>query len=231
MKNSLVFIPLAFSFTAQAIFLDAPNIKVLERKSLTYQVPPGNLFVNIGIAYEEDSEFSEQYILSQIEKSNLSFGYCDVTISSVELLKVKFNNREMQNIIDNESPYKAPVEIEMFNLKRPFDLPMSFLVKDRRGHKVAKANTQSSVARLEFATKQPWRLMENLIYINDYPDRTPNADRTYSTLAHELAHVLGDIGHIDTPEGNLMNHNDAPNTKTEALNFHQCESIRRRIMN
>jgi len=52
---------------------------------------------------------------------------------------------------------------------------------------------------------------------------------SYSTLAHELAHLFGDFDHINEMD-NLMSNFEKPGSKTGRLNPEQCKMIQEHLL-
>ncbi len=63
----------------------------------------------------------------------------------------------------------------------------------------------------------------------DHTNRKNDEQPSYSTFAHELTHVLGDVGHVDDSPNLMSNKESArdPKSKSADLTNEQCAAIRR----
>lgn len=216
---------LIFSAKAQELF-SQPMLDVISSEEIVIS-ETGDVDFHINI--EVGSRFESNYLDSAIRKTQLSLNTCGISLKNIILDKIVFHEPEVSEIIKNESPYKPPMFIRILDLKQKPKLPTAYLIKSRRNWLVAKAYIESSVAILNQSSQFDWSPLENVIIMNDRPDKTPYAQPSYSTLAHELVHVLGDVGHISSETPNLMNNLDKPKTKNHSLNTQQCSAIKARL--
>lgn len=161
-----------------------------------------------------------------IAKLQRIFKVCDISFSEVELWVVRFSD-EVLEPIRRPNPYKGPGELVAAKIENlPSIRPLGFLFANDIPS-TAKAYNAESVRRLRTATIDPSALLNTFFMTHDWFDnrRVPGGSESYDTMAHELAHLLGNMGHVDVVP-NLMTTYEAPNSKSGDLTPEQCELMR-----
>jgi hypothetical protein len=160
-----------------------------------------------------------------VDKLQQIFMTCDVAFSEVDFWVVKFSDDVLEPI-RKPNPYKGPGEIAVAKLSNlPSVRPLGLLFATDIPS-TAKAYNAESVRRLRTATIDPSALLNTFFMTHDWYDnrRVPGGTDSYDTMAHELAHILGNMGHIDV-FANLMSTYDGEGSKTGDLTPEQCELI------
>lgn len=161
-----------------------------------------------------------------IAKLQRIFMTCDISFSEVELWVVRFSD-EVLGPIRRPNPYKGPGELAVAQLENlPVTRPLGVLFGTEIPS-TAKAYNAESVRRLRTATIDPSALLNTFFMTHDWFDnrRVPGGSESYDTMAHELAHLLGNMGHIDVVP-NLMTTHETPNSKSGDLTSEQCALMR-----
>jgi len=163
---------------------------------------------------------------AQLEKTSKILRQCGVVIGEVQIQSVTWAPATLQQIA-NASPYKGPKELVLMkDIQTPVLKTLGFLYGLRSVPSTASAFNRTSVRRLSSATVDATPLCETFHITEHHMDyrAVPGANATYDTFAHELVHLMGDVGHIEV-YGNLMSAMDGRNSKTGSLTAEQCELI------
>ena len=180
----------------------------------------------LDLIVEEGSLWTPATLATQLSKSTTIFRQCGVVIGEVNVQTVRFAPETLR-ALNVEDPYKGPAElILMRGLKTPVERPLGFLFA-RSIPSTASAYNAESVRRLTYGTIDA-RPLVNTFHITEQSIANrvvPGAHASYNTFAHELAHLAGNLGHIEV-YGNLMSSRDGRNSKTGALTAEQCAAIR-----
>lgn len=180
----------------------------------------------LALAAEQYSRWSDSAtMLTTLEKVQKIIAACDIGISEVEYLVVTFSDDVLEPI-RKPNPYKGPGELAMAQMNNlPRIRPLGFLFKDSVPS-TAKAYTRTSIDRLSSGTIDPRALLNTFFITHDWVDnsRVPGGTPSFDTTAHELAHLLGNIGHIALAP-NLMSSLDGVGTKSGDLSQEQCAAM------
>lgn len=186
--------------------------------------------LNLSIVVEKGSEWeNNSNIKSHLERTELSLNSCDISIGEVKTIIVQVDNQKFSKLIAAKEIYKNPVpEVTLFEKSNRFATPTMFLLKARQFYKgKAFAMTKGAIDRaLRF--KNDWRNLINTTFITDdkMSNRAhPNSTRTFSVVAHELGHIIGDLSHVYT-NMNVMSGSDDRDSKSHHFNTDQCAAIR-----
>ena len=128
-----------------------------------------------------------------------------------------------------QDPYAGLAQIKVVEEGIPRDGYTGFLLQKIKPYGSAFAMNLRSVEHSErFPSMPSFRPLLNTFWISDnniIHTSTPNADDTYSTFAHEIAHLIGNLGHVeDNQIPNLMSSSDTVG-KSYYLNSDQCQAI------
>lgn len=164
----------------------------------------------------------------EINKTQKTLALCDIQISSIELVKVSIPPKTI-NQLNIQNPYAGPPELKIALEGLPNNILTAFLIDKYTRNGTAFAINRNSVLNSErYPTLPSWSPLENTTWIteNFIPySSAPGADKTYSTLAHEIVHIIGNLGHLENnQEPNLMGGNDNV-AKSYALTQSQCDAI------
>lgn len=183
--------------------------------------------INLQLVLDETSEWARPgEIESQITKSSNIFRKCGVELGSVQIRYVRYSQATV-TALNNQNPYRGPSELILTQGELSRTRPTVFLFGNQIPE-TAKAFSDTSIARLSAGAPvdvKPLKYMSVISGGYRTNDSVPGCHASYSNLAHELAHILGDLDHIDEAN-NLMSSRRAPNSKSANLNPAQCEKIR-----
>ena len=184
--------------------------------------------INLVLVIDMDSKWTEIKLNEEIEKTQRSLQICDAQISSIEKVYVTLPMKTREQL-NNQNPYAGPPELKIVLEGIPQKTMTGFLIDKYTRNGTAFAINRTSVERSErYPTLPSYAPMENTFWITDnfIPyNSAPGADKTYSTFAHEVVHIIGNLGHVENnPLPNLMGGNDAVG-KSYALTQQQCDAI------
>lgn len=181
----------------------------------------------LDLLIEQGSKWNNPVALkTQLEKTSKILRQCGVVLGEIRIQTVVWTPWVLDQI-RNASPYKGPNNlILMRDLETPVARTLGFLYGLKSIASTASAYNRTSVARLSSATVDATPLVETFHITEHHMDyRTvPGANATYDTFAHELVHLMGDLGHVEV-YGNLMSALDGRNSKTGSLTAEQCELV------
>ena len=98
----------------------------------------------------------------------------------------------------------------------------------RDSYNTAKAYTPDTITRMNRAGRQSHDNIARTSWITDNRAEI-NTDigetQSYSVLAHEIGHIMGELNHVSSSGGNLMNLEDRSGSKSAYLSPEQCRQI------
>jgi hypothetical protein len=206
----------------------APNWQVVGDRLISAPAQEAGIRqLPLDLLIEQGSKWSNPATLkTQLDKTSKILRQCGVVLGEVRIQTVVWTPWVLDQI-RNASPYKGPNNlILMRDLETPVVRTLGFLYGLKSIASTASAYNRTSVARLSSATVDATPLVETFHITEHHLDyRTvPGANATYDTFAHELVHLMGDVGHIEV-YGNLMSALDGRNSKTGSLTAEQCELV------
>lgn len=199
-------------------------------REVSIPAPPATSGVQqiaLQIVVDEASEWARPgEIEAQVKKASGIFRQCGVELGRAEIKVVKYSAAAV-TALNNQNPYRGPSELVLMGGDLTKVRPAVFLFGNQIAS-TAKAFTTTSISRLGQGSPVDVKPLLNTTVLSGHHrtnDPIPGAHSSYSTFAHELAHLLGDIDHVDLP-GNLMSSRREPGSKTSGLTQAQCEKIR-----
>ena len=196
-----------------------------QRETLEFAVPEGFRKLQLQLIVDEESDWAHVALLQKtLAKSSRILSRCRVGISQALVRKVRFS-AEVIHALNNQDPYKGPSEVLLMGTDLEATRPVGFLM-DLKRPSTAAAFNRTSIRRLSTTLSQVHVLAESFHITSDYRtnQRFPGALAGYDTFTHELAHLLGDLGHIPV-RGNLMTSLDGRGAKGPGLTPEQCAAI------
>ncbi len=185
---------------------------------------PLSLVVESGSAWDDTT-----VIQKHLEKTSKILAKCDVRIYPVELTRVRVTPAA-EALMRVNNPYAGAPELGFLNDSAlPTQRPLGVLFGHRPYYQDAGAFPQTSVRGLSRLGIDHGPL-EDIFFVTEKYERDPvsrSYTATFSTFAHELVHVIGDITGHNMIVGNLMTSSDAPRAHSGDLNEEQCQAIRR----
>lgn len=232
---------LALLLSAAAQAADtAPKFKVLARRSVPPEafVPPARpaaAVVPLSVVAEAGSAWTDPGRLEAVlGKASAAFAPCGLSLGRAEVLQVAWTPAALAELA-SQNPYFGPAQLHVIDEPQlPALRPAAFLF----GPSIpatASAYNLKSVGVFAQTGKPEVRKLLNTVWVTsnwhsgkawdpDYPGGDIGAG--FSVLAHELAHLFGNLPHI--PEApNLMTDADGPGAKSADLNAQQCAEIRK----
>lgn len=210
---------------------DAPLLQVLSRRALhpASYVPvsaPQPLAPPLSVIVEEGSGW-EGRLEAVLGKASAVFAPCGLALGEAEVLTVRWTAEGLRRL-NNGNPYDGPAQAAVMDEPLlPARRPALFLFKKGSVPSTASAYNQTSVTRLGRSyPKVPKLLNTTWITLDHELSTPPQRAPSYSTLAHELTHLFGDLGHTRA-EPNLMSESDRPGAHTGDLLPEQCAEIRK----
>lgn len=181
--------------------------------------------IDLILVVDENSLWKKENIQEHLDKTQRTLSLCDIQIRSIEFVNVDLPEKTIAQL-QVENPYKGPAELKIAKEGMPIDIVTGFMLRTIKSKSIAFAMNMSSVINSERYSNMPsFRPLLNTFWISDnhITNRsTPNAEKSYSTLAHELVHIVGDLGHLENNmRPNLMGGNDNY-SKNYYINPEQC---------
>lgn len=183
------------------------------------------------IIVDQKSAWAQNNALkSELAKTSAIFRTCGLEIGKVTVQYAKFDSKEL--LLIKQRAEKHPelglaevglVTDELKNIK-----PVAILLGKELGE-TAKAFNQKTIDVYASTMKGEEKKLLNLTVLAESHlnnSKVPNSDASYSNLAHELAHLLGNFGHIPEDD-NLM----SDGKKSGKLNENQCQLILQNLSN
>ena len=217
---------IVFLFSALSAYAQSPWNEV-RSETIPAPVPTSGVQqIALQIFIDNSSEWAGTGELqSHLRKASGIFLQCGLEIGRVEVKYVTYSERVI-NSLNNPNPYRGPPELALMKGDLSAVRPAMFLF-GRQIPSSASAFNRTSINRLNAGgTIDVTPLLHTTILSSHHSTNrpVPGANASYSTFAHELAHLLGDLDHVD--EGNnLMSSRDGANSKSGRLNPAQCRRI------
>lgn len=161
----------------------------------------------------------------QVRKASGILSQCGLEIGDVSY-EVVMLAPYVHEAFKNPNPYKGPSEMILVNGITSPVRPLAFLFK-RSTVNTASAFNQKSITALSTGSTYDPRGLLNTSTISDnhiLNSTKPDYLSSYNTLAHELVHIFGDVGHV-AEKDNLMSSLETPGSKSGRLNATQCQQI------
>ncbi len=194
---------------------------------------PASLTVPLTVLAESGSQWAAPAALEKaLGKAAAVFARCGVALGAARALEVAWSPGALESL-NLQDPYAGPSQLSVIDEPLiPARRPAVFLF----GTSVpatAAAYSLSSVAQLAQIAPEARKLLNTVWITEDWHGRSWDPDfaggdiaPSFSVLAHELAHLLGDLPH--TPEApNLMSEASGPGAKSGDLSPAQCAEVRR----
>lgn len=201
------------------------EVESSEFKSLDAGEESKGLYITL--AAEKDSLWDNEIrVQSHIQRLQKTLNICGLQLKGYLVVNIKTNN-DFELLLKSRSTQTPVIETKLFNESQQFNYPTVFLLSERKKYNTAKAYTDDFIDRMARINKNVSNLA-NTMWVSDNFEsykNTPNALPSYSVVAHEVAHILGVYGHVQTKRPNIMNSIDIKGTKNDQLNKSQCEEI------
>lgn len=214
--------------TTAAALISVLDTRTIPASAFSPATPAAAQVVPLAIVVENGSPWTAPGTLERaLGKTSAIFARCGVTLGDAQVLTVKWTDEGLKRLNKND-PYAGPAQIAVMDEPLlPTRRPVGFLF-DKSIPPVAEAYNDSSVNRFKGQFPAASKLLGTFWITQDELTRPRRKDEgpTYSVVAHELTHILGDLGHTDdTP--NLMTNDESPNAKSGDLTDAQCAAVRR----
>lgn len=159
-------------------------------------------------------------------KTSAILARCGVALSRADVVVVRWSPEALRRL-NVANPYLGPPQTAVMDeALLPGGRPVGFLFAAGSVPTTAQAYNASTVARYRASHPAVAKLLRTFWITHDYElRRAPDVGPSFSVIAHELVHILGDLGHTPaTP--NLMTDDESRGAKTGDLNDEQCAAIR-----
>jgi hypothetical protein len=182
---------------------------------------------SLKVIYIENTNWTIESILSEMEKVNEIFSQCDFQFSDIQVLRLSnpayFDRPEVFDLTQYLS------QIGFKKLKEPV---LTF-AKGATG-KIALFNEDPAGFSVNHVlvdpTKEEERRSENTMFVFEKiltPEYKAERDENYSTVAHEIAHVFFNSGHVAFP--NLLG--ETKYIVNAKITAHQCAALKKFNLN
>lgn len=219
---------LALPARAEAPLFQITSRRVILPASFIPVTPDAPIVAPLALVVEEGSQWDRPGVLEGvIGKASGIFAQCGVTLGETEVVTVKWSAEGLRRLND-QNPYHGPAQMGVMGEPLiPARRPVGFLF-EKSVPAVAEAYNADSVGRFTPRFPAAAGLLDTFWITVDELTRKPRKDEgpTYSTFAHELTHILGDLPHTDAAP-NLMTNAETPWAKSGDLTPEQCAEIRK----
>lgn len=233
------FLLLALFAPAAAFCADAPKFQILDSRVIlpaefVPQVPAEKLSVPLALVVEAGSEWAAPGVLEgMLGKASAIFAPCGLTLGAAEVLAVRWTPQALQELND-ANPYFGPSQLHVIDEPLlPQRRPAGFLFTNSIPA-TASAYSLKSVNQFIHTGQPKVAKMLNTTWLTsnwhsahacgdlDCPggDIAPG----FSVFAHELAHLFGNLDHVDDVP-NLMTNASTKGAKSGDLTKAQCSEI------
>ncbi len=201
--------------------------RVIPPSRFSPATPDGAAVVPISLVVQAGSSWATPGVLEEtLGKASAIFAACGVTLGEADVSLVRWTPRALGRL-SNPDPYRGPPESDAVSRSGARSRPLGFLFGPGAVPAVAKAFNQDSVDGLARMGHPDAAVLWGTFWITTDWRRLPAPEvaPSYSIAAHELAHLLGNLGHV--PEApNLMSESEAPGAQNGDLTPAQCAAIR-----
>lgn len=212
---------------------DAPLFEISSRRtiftaSFVPVTPAAPIVAPLALVVEDGSAWDKPGVLEGVlGKASAIFARCGVTLGDAEVVTVKWSAEGLRRLND-QNPYRGPAQMGVIGEPLiPKRRPVGFLF-EKSVPAVAEAYNADSVGRFKPQFPAAAGLLDTFWITVDELTRKPRRDEapSYSTFAHELTHILGNLPHTDAAP-NLMTNAETPGAKSGDLTPEQCAEIRK----
>ena len=192
------------------------------------QASPGLQQIPLSIILEEGTLWTTD-LKAQLDKASKIFHQCGIEFGKVEVSYVTLSKPLIESM-KNPNPYKGSAELNFMKGEVSETRPLLFLL-GKQTPSGAKAFNATSVKKLSSWTVDASPLLNTTFITEQHHSHkpVPGSVPSYSTLAHELAHLFGDFDHVNEMD-NLMSNFEKPGSKTGRLNPDQCKMIQDHLL-
>lgn len=188
---------------------------------------PAPIVVPVTVVVEEGSAWAAPGKLEAVlGKASAIFGRCGVSLGAADVSVVRWSPEALK-LLNTSDPYKAPPEAAALDASVPAGTPKALLFRASSIPSTAKAYNVKFVETFSRQFPETARMLNTFWITEDQESRRkPDIGPSYSVFAHELVHLLGNVGHVpDHP--NLMTDDDGPGAKSGDLSPEQCAAVRK----
>lgn len=202
--------------------------RLVAPSAFTPVTPAAPIVVPVAVVVEAGSPWDAPgKVESTLGKASAIFARCGLTLGDATVQSVRWSPEALA-LLNKEDPYKAPAQALVLDASTPASRPAIFLFGPGTVPATAKAFNLSSMGAFSRFPESKRMLNTTWITWEHEVRKAPDVAASYSTLAHELTHLFGDLGHtLDAP--NLMSDADTPGAKSGDLSVEQCAAVRKRV--
>ena len=219
---------MAVTPAALAALLTVVGHRTIAPSSFVPASQPAAVVAPLALVVEEGSGWEAPGRLEAVlGKASAIFAQCGVSLGAAEVVTVRWSDEGLRRL-NNTNPYDGPAQMAVMDEPLiPRRRPVGFLFGPKSVPSTAEAYNQDSVnafGRYPDAAK----LLNTFWITFDEFTRKPRKDESpsYSTPAHELTHLFGNVGHTRASP-NLMTDAEGPGAKSGDLLPEQCAEVRK----
>ena len=213
---------------ATSAHADVPLLEVVSRRTIAPSAsaalnPPLAVVVEAGSGWEAPGRLE-----AMLAKATAIFAQCGLALGPAEVVAARWTAEGLRRL-NVSDPYAGPAQIKVMDEPLlPVRRPAVFLFAKGTVPSTAVAYNATSVARLGRSYPGTAKLLNTTWMTLDQETRPRRPDEltSYSTFAHELTHLFGDLGHTDE-RPNLMTNAETPGSKSGDLSPAQCLEVRK----
>lgn len=223
----------ALAAPVRAVEPSQPLFEIVSRKviypaSYIPATPAAKLVAPLALVVEAGSGWEKPGVLEkELGKASAIFARCGVTLGETEVVSARWSKEGLRrlNVAD---PYAVPAEATVMGEPLiPSRRPVGFFFAKGSIPSTAKAYNATSVNVFKARFPEAASMLDTFWITYDEGFRPPKPDTapSYSMIAHELTHILGDVGHT-REHPNLMTDDESAGAKSGDLDDAQCAAIR-----
>jgi hypothetical protein len=220
---------MAVTPAALAVLLTVVGHRTIAPSSFIPVPQPQAIVSPLALVVEEGSGWDEPGRLEAVlGRASAIFGQCRVALGAAEVITVRWSPEGLRRL-NNSNPYDGPAQMAVMDEPLiPARRPVGFLFGPKSVPSTAEAYNGSSVNAFKVRYPDAAKLLNTFWFTYDEFARPPRKDESasYSTFAHELTHLFGDVGHTRASP-NLMTDAEGPGAKSGDLLPEQCAEIRK----
>jgi hypothetical protein len=167
-------------------------------------LPPYEYRLNLSLVFVEGTSWNQARVLRHVRKTARILGACGIALDRVRLVKARVP-KELRRI-DVSDPVPGsdiPRKVQQLSamMPRTADWPVLFFIGRIDGEDELARSYQRGDVPLDQLTQYPYMNTAWIAYKTHWVER---AEDGYSTVAHELAHLLCECGHEGGTERHLL---------------------------
>ena len=171
---------------------------------------------DLSVVMLRDAGWNELMVRNSLARTSEIYSQCGIRIGKVKLVTVSSPNEKRGLTFSEEA--SSDVEMSIPDLKKPIIFLVSWI--SNTNHAAFAKN------RTKLLNEKQYDTVWVSSYINS-KDYKALRRKEYSTVAHELAHVLGNTGHVTKGHANILREGEVGGLAGDKITKEQCELFKK----